>query len=175
MKNKVIIFLRTSKQRLRGRARIIRQKHWTNSFVAGPASSQIARPSSSTAAGGPQIFQSEMDEMEAQLEEMSRKSHMLGAVTPRSHGVLKTFSLRSWFKISRISERTVSSKACSLPNQIFTHSFKILRSQGIASPEGPTWSWSQHEQQAVSKEMDSNCCLIASKFLKYFRRVLTQG
>ena len=176
MKNKVIIFLRTSKQRLRGRARIIRQKHRTNSFVAGPASSQIARPSSSTAAGGPsQIFQSEMDEMEAQLEEMSRKSHMLGAVTPRSHGVLKTFSLRSWFKISRISERTVSSKACSLPDQIFTHSFKILRSHGVASPEGPTWPRAQHEQWAVLKEMDSNCCLMVSKSLKYFRRVLTQG
>ena len=138
------------------------------------ANSQNTRPSSNNAGAGCS-HQSGHSDMEAKLEERSMKSHMIGAATPRIHGVLKTCSLRSRFKISETSERMMSSKACSLPNQIFTHSFKILRSQGIASPEGPTWSWSQHEQQAVSKEMDSNCCLIASKFLKYFRRVLTQG
>ena len=151
MKNKVIIFLRTSKQRLRGRARIIRQKHRTNSFVAGPASSQIARPSSSTAAGGPsQIFQSEMDEMEAQLEEIvQEKPHARGSYSKKPWCTENFFIKVMVSKISRISERTVSSKACSLPNQIFTHSFKILRSHGVASPEGPTWPRAQHEQWAV--------------------------
>ena len=38
-----------------------------------------------------------------------------------------------------------------------------------------TWPRAQHEQWAVLKEMDSNCCLMVSKSLKYFRRVLTQG
>ena len=144
-------------------ARVNVQNMISKSLTLGKASNHNTKPSVNRAT---EVCSQNGWGKGAKLTERSRKVQTKGVVTLRIQVFVKTLSLKSTISMSKTSERTASSNASWLPNQILTHSFTTRRSHSNGAPVGPTWFWSQHALLVASKEIPNNCSFIMSSSRK---------
>ena len=104
----------------------------------------------------------------------SMNPHSIGAKTCNAQPLLKTFWRSSFAMTCAISERTSSSKAAVLPNQMETHCLTISRSHTIVSPVASTWLTWQQKLLTSSKLATSSFFTKTSTEWKYPRKVMAE-